>query len=130
MKDQVINSNLNKFTCVLLKLVSGEEIICHVDPRNMAEDESIVLYDPLKLEEDDGTVVARYWMYGATEEEFVIDRTDIMSLATPKERFKYIFEEYVMNKYDFEEDYENGEEDVLMEMFGDTVVMKGSNSIN
>ena len=128
MTDEIINCNLNEFICVTLKMVSGEELITHVDPEsfNNSEDDILVLYDPFKIQMVNGLIVMTIWVITNSDNEQVICKNDIMIRTFPDKKFELLYYELLERKYNME----NSDEEGVMEMYDNKIISSGSDSIN
>lgn len=125
--DEIINCNCDDFLCVMLKLVSGEEIIAHVESEsfNNIDDVSLVLHNPFLITLDDGLAIMSLWIISNSDDEQVIDKNDIMVRSAPNSKFEMLYFKLLRNKLNMESE----EEDEVMEIEGN-IICSGGDSIN
>lgn len=125
--EQITNCNIDGLVCVILKMISGEEIITHVDPKMYGNhsEQSLVLYDPFVVKMDKGIISMAVWVISNMDHEHVIDKSDIMIRSYPDNRFEEAYIKMVLEKWNQEiEDNSN------MENLEDKVISTGTDTIN
>lgn len=125
---QVVNCNFSNMKCVLLKLVSGEEIITHVDPKMLEakRNPSLVLHDPFQIKLERGQISMTLWMIGSSHNEVVIDKQDIMVRSEPDSHYEHVYDRLLEEKYNSMEP----DEESVMESYGNRFIISGTDTIN
>lgn len=123
----IINSNFNNFHCALIKLVSGEEIICHVEPEQYAnpDDDLLVLYDPYIVSYNRESQLTHLmpWLIAASTPTHPIAKSDIMVRAMPGVKYRETYENLIDRLYNDEGDSDGLEPDEVL-------IAEGTNTIN
>ena len=114
--------------CVLLKLVSGEELIVHIRPEeyDSQKHDCLALYDPYLLKIESGKIMITMWMIGSLDSTFIIAKEDIMVRSLPTEQYEKAYDNLLEEKYNMTN---SGEEDI-MELNKNKIIMTGPDSIN
>ncbi len=101
MTEEIVNLNLDDWICVSFKMVSGEEIIAHVDKDMLmdTEENSLVLHDPFMIALNHGLVVMTVWVISNQQDEHVISKNDIMLSGRADEKFEDLYLQLLEKKY-------------------------------
>lgn len=82
-------------TIRMLKLVTGEEIVCLIEQENC---EALTIKDPVIMMVAGAQVMAARWLYPlVTQTEFVIRRDHIVAIVTPQEKIVDVYNEQFGN---------------------------------
>lgn len=128
MTDEIVNLNFDDFLCMNLKLVSGEEIIAHIDPDDLQDKDNpvVVLHDPFLVTLSGGLIVMSLWLLANSNDEQVICKTDIMVSNKADPKYEDLYSRLVEKKHTME----NDDSEDVMEDVEDKIISSGTETIN
>lgn len=100
MKEEIINLPTDK-DILLFKLVSGEEIICHVSANTALNNTEafILIHDPYMIIPYEDRLAFSHWIKTGSRNYYPLYKKDIMVIDKPIEEFLKLYNSIIHQKY-------------------------------